>query len=114
MKNLKNFFNLSMTYTRESELPFLYGKFSPVVPHPTVGEDLDKIIRDFADSNTHLAGKENGAMAAQFVSHCKTASGRYVLVISVTSTFTYRVSPIARGVVSGSILRWGKMVLNKK
>ena len=78
--NLKNFFNLSMTYTLDSELPFLYGKFAPVVPHPTESEELDKIIRDFADYNTHLASKEKGALAAQFVSHCHTASGRNAIV----------------------------------
>ena len=72
-----------MTYTLDSELPFLYGKFVPVVPHPTESEELDKIIRDFGGSNTHLASKEKGALAAQFVSNCHSASGRNAIVTSV-------------------------------
>ena len=74
-----------MTYTLDSDLPLTYGKFVPVVPHPTKSEELDKIILDFADSNTHLASKEKGkgALAAQFVSHCNVASGRNAIVQSV-------------------------------
>ena len=72
-----------MTYTLDSDLPFTYGKFAPVVPHPTESEELEKIIRDFAGSNTHLARKEKGALAVQFVSHCHTASKRDAIVQSV-------------------------------
>ena len=55
--------------------------FAQVVPHPTDSEELEKIIRDFADSHTHLARKEKGALAAQFVSHCHTASRRNAITI---------------------------------
>ena len=65
-----------MTYKLDSDLPNLYGKFAPVVPHPADREKLEKIIGDFASSNTHLARKEKGALAAQFVSNCQTESRR--------------------------------------
>ena len=75
-----------MTYTLDSDFPFLYGKFSPVVPHPGDDEELAKIIRDFGVSNTNLAAsKKRGALAAQFVSHCRTASKRNAVVRSVTT-----------------------------
>ena len=70
-----------MTYKLDSDFPNLYGKFFPVVPHPAAGsEELDKIIRDFGASNTKLARKERGALAAQFVSNCETQSRRKVIV----------------------------------
>ena len=83
MKNLKTFFNLSMTYTLDSDLPHRFGQFAPVVPHPADSEELEKIIRDFADSNPDLARKEKGAPAVQFVSHCRTDSRRKAIVQSV-------------------------------
>ena len=77
MEKLQTYFNLSMTYKHDSDLPNLYGKFAPVVPHPAEGEKLDKIIGDFASNNTHLARKEKkGALAVQFVSRCQTESRR--------------------------------------
>ena len=83
MEKLKTYFNLSMTYKLDSDLPNLYGKFAPVVPHPADREKLDKIIGDFAGSNTHLARKENQrALAAQFVSNCHTQSRRNAVVQS--------------------------------
>ena len=83
---LVKLFNLSMTYNLDSDFPNLYGKFAPVLPHPPAdSEELEKIIRDFADSNKHLAGKEKGALAVQFVSNCETQSRRNVIVQSVRS-----------------------------
>ena len=65
-------------------LRFFFFKFSPIVPHPGDDEELAKIIRDFGVSNTHLAAsKKRGALAAQFVSHCRTASKRNAVVRSV-------------------------------
>ena len=69
-----------MTYKLDSDLLNLYGKFVPVVPHPADREELDKIIGDFASSNTHLARKKKGALAAQFVSNCHTESRRNAIV----------------------------------
>ena len=79
-----------MTYNLDSDLPNLYGKFSPVFPHPAAGsEELDRIIRDFADSHKHLAQKEEGALAVQFVSHCPTQSRRNVIVHCYTECHKY-------------------------
>ena len=72
-----------MTYNLDSDVPNTDGKFASVLPHPAAGsEDLEKIIRDFAASNTDLARKEEGALAVQFVSHCPTQSRRNVIVQS--------------------------------
>ena len=52
-----------MTYNLDSDVPNTDGKFAPVLPHPPAGsEELEKIIRDFAASNTDLARKEEGAL----------------------------------------------------
>ena len=81
LKSLKNFFNLSMTFRLNADIPLLYGEFLQVAQHPRSGHDLNMIIDNFGAANTHLAGKEKGnskneTLVAQFVSNCKTNSGR--------------------------------------
>ena len=80
-KSLKNFFNLSMTFRLNADIPLLYGEFVQVAQHPRSGHDLNTIIDNFGAANTQLAGKEKGnseneALVAQFVTNCKTNSGR--------------------------------------
>ena len=81
LKSLKNFFNLSMTFRLNADIPYRYGEFVQVAPHPQSGEDLNKIINNFGTANTQLAGQEKGksepeTLAAQFVKNCKTESKR--------------------------------------
>ena len=80
-KTLQNFFNLSMTFRLNADIPYRYGEFLQVAPHPQSGEDLNKIINNFGAANTLLAVKEKGTseneiLVAQFASNCKTISGR--------------------------------------
>ena len=88
-KSLKNFFNLSMTFRLNADIPYLYGGFVQIVQHPQSGYELSKIIHQFGAANTQLARKEKGSsenetMIAQFVTNCKTISRRED-VISVLS-----------------------------
>ena len=81
LKSLKNFFNLSMTFRLNADIPYFYGEFVQVADHPSPGHDLDMIINNFGAANTQLAEKkkgesENGTLVAQFVSHCQTPSRR--------------------------------------
>ena len=84
-KSLKNFFNLSMTFRLNADIPLLYGEFVQVAQHPRSGHDLNMIINNFGAANTQLAGKEKGtseneALVAQLVSNCKTNSGREKII----------------------------------
>ena len=70
-----------MTFRLNADIPYRYGEFVQVAPHPQSGEDLNKIINNFGAANTQLAGKEKGksepeTLVAQFVSNCKTESKR--------------------------------------
>ena len=40
LKTLKNFFNLSMTFRLNSDIPYAYGEFVQVAPHPQSGDEL--------------------------------------------------------------------------
>ena len=81
LKSLKKFFNLSMTFRLNADIPYFYGEFVQVAQHPRPGYDLDIIINKFGAANTQLAEKEKGeseneTLVAQFVSHCQTPSRR--------------------------------------
>ena len=85
LKSLKNFFNLSMTFRLNADIPLLYGEFVQFAQHPRSGHDLNMIIDNFGAANTHLAGKEKGnskneTLVAQFVSNCKTNSRREKII----------------------------------
>ena len=78
---LGNYFNLSMTYRLNADIPHRYGRFVQVAPHPTTSHDLNRIVREFAAVNTHLATKEKQksdeeVFATQFVTKCLAPSGR--------------------------------------
>ena len=78
-----------MTFRLNADIPLLYGEFVQVAQHPRSGHDLNMIINNFGAANTHLAEKEKGkseneTLVAQFVTNCKTNSGREK-VISILS-----------------------------
>ena len=87
LKSLRNFFNLSMTFQLNADIPYLYGEFVQVAQHPQSGQKLSKIINQFGAANTQLAWKEkskNETLVAQFVSNCKTTSGREKLITKLS------------------------------
>ena len=57
--------------------------------HPTTSQDLDRIIREFASANTHLATKETGTsderevFATQFVTKCQAPSERNAIAVQL-------------------------------
>ena len=74
-----------MTFRLNADIPYRYGEFVQVAPHPQSGEDLNKIINNFGAENTQLAEKERGksdpdTLVVQMVSNCKTESRRENLV----------------------------------
>ena len=73
------FFNWTMTFRQDSDLPFNYGGFELTKPHPTEETELKKYIDDFGRKNTHLAKKKNGKKEpkiAWFVSNCRSHGER--------------------------------------
>ena len=81
IKSLHKFFNLSMTYKTNSDVPVPYGKVVQVVPHPTSRQELEKLIMDFGVANKHLAVKEKSeSFVTQFASNCNTHSKRKATV----------------------------------
>ena len=78
---LDNYFNWTMTYRRDSDFPFPYGRVVQTKKHPPLGSpELAKIIDQFGKNNIHLARNRTGAKAAWFVSNCATHSKRERLV----------------------------------
>ena len=80
-KLLQTFFNLSMTFQLNADIPYLYGEFVQVAQHPHSSSELSKVIHQFGAANTQLARKENEkseneTLVAQFASNCQTISGR--------------------------------------
>ena len=74
-----------MTFRLNADIPYRYGEFVQVAPHPQSGEDLNKIFNNFGAANTQLAVKEKGksepeTLVAQMVSNCKTESRREEVV----------------------------------
>ena len=70
-----------MTYRLNADIPHRYGRFVQVAPHPTTSQDLNRIMREFAAANTHLATKQRAksdeeVFATQFVTKCVAPSGR--------------------------------------
>ena len=51
-------FNLSMTYTLDSDFHVPYGKIVKILPPPSDDKELSKLISDFGLANQHLAQKE--------------------------------------------------------
>ena len=78
---LDNYFNWTMTYRRDSDFPFPYGRVVQTKKHPPLGSpELAKIIDQFGKNNVHLARNRTGTKAAWFVSNCATHSKRERLV----------------------------------
>ncbi|XP_057367054.1 LOW QUALITY PROTEIN: alpha-(1,3)-fucosyltransferase C-like [Daphnia carinata] len=75
----KDFFNLTMTYRRDSDIEWPYGQVE-VLPSAPIGEDEVRAARLNVTRN-YAAGKSK--LAVWFVSHCKTDSRRefYVHVL---------------------------------
>ena len=68
-----------MTYRLHSDFPVPYGKMVQVLPPPSAGEELSKLISDFGLANQRLAVREEGSkesLLTQFVSNCNTHSKR--------------------------------------
>ena len=78
---MDNYFNFTMTYQRAADFYNPYGHIE--LQNETIsqlsGSELETLIDDFASKNTHLAEKsssQSGAVVTQFVSNCKSTSGR--------------------------------------
>ena len=83
-----------MTFRLNADIPYLYGEFVQVAQHPQSGQDLNKIINNFGAGNTQLAGKaksDNETLVAQFVSNCKTKSGRENVISSLSKLINIHI-----------------------
>ena len=78
---LNNYFNWTMTYRRDSDFPFPYGRVVQTKEHPPLGSpELANLINEFGKNNKYLVGNRTGAKAAWLVSNCVTKSKRESLV----------------------------------
>ena len=84
LNKIPGFFNLTMSYRQDSDVPAPYGQFEGREGHqPPSGLQLEEYIRKFGRDNQHLAEKKTGSQGltiAQYVSNCETAVGRENLV----------------------------------
>ena len=59
-QKFRKYFNVSMNYRRDADIRFnTFGSVIRVRDHPPPGPELDKIIKEFGQRNSHLASKEN-------------------------------------------------------
>ena len=78
---LNNYFNSTMTYRRDSDFPYPYGRVVQTKEHPPLGTpELEKLIDEFGKNNRYLVGNRTGTKVAWLVSHCDTKSKRESLV----------------------------------
>ena len=82
LNKIPGFFNLTMTYRHDSDIPTPYGQFLQRGSPPVGEQHLEEYIQKFGRENKHLASKKGsqGLTIAQYVSNCKTAVGREKLV----------------------------------
>ena len=83
LNKIPGFFNLTMTYRHDSDIPAPYGQFEGREGRqPPSGDQLEKYIRRFGQDNQQMAEKKGsqGLRIAQYVSNCETAVGRENLV----------------------------------
>ena len=85
MEKLGGYFNLSMSYRHDADIPIPYGKIVQTRKHP-VGAELAQLIQDYGRKNIIFSRKEkhNQPLIAQFVSNCGSVSGREALVKSLS------------------------------
>ena len=69
------FFNLTMTYRQESDVPYGYGHITRIKDHPTDEVELNAFIEKFGQENLQLRGNKSKSVA-WFVSNCFSMSGR--------------------------------------
>ena len=92
---LNNYFNRTMTYRKDSDFHYAYGRIVKMKQHPPIGSlALAKIIDDYGKNNKHLARNRTDAKAAWFVSNCYTVSQRELLVKEIKKHITIDVSVI--------------------
>jgi alpha-1,3-fucosyltransferase len=78
---LNNYFNSTMTYRRDSDFPYPYGRVVQTKEHPPLGSpELANLIDEFGKNNRYLVQNRTGAKAAWLVSNCATKSKRESLV----------------------------------
>ena len=83
LNKIPGFFNLTMTYRLDSDVPAPYGQFEGLGKQPPSGRQLEEYIKKFGQDNKKLAHKKSGregVSIAQYVSNCWTAVGRENLV----------------------------------
>ena len=83
LNKIPGFFNLTMTYRLDSDVPAPYGQFEGLGKQPPSGRQLEEYIKKFGQDNKKLAHKQSGKKGvsiAQYVSNCWTAVGRENLV----------------------------------
>ena len=90
---LNNYFNRTMTYRRNSDFHYAYGRIVKKKQHPPIGsQELAKIIDEYGKNHRYLAGNRTGAKAAWFVSNCYTKSQRELLVKEIKKHITIDVN----------------------
>ena len=73
----RGFFNWTMTYRQDSTVSIPYGKLRKIKEHPQEDEQLEKLIGNFGEKNSHLARKGNSSVkVAWMVSNCLSKSNR--------------------------------------
>ena len=85
LEKLGGYFNLSMSYRHDADLPTPIGKIIKTRKHPD-GADLDELIKNYGKMNILLSRKEthNQSLIAQMVSNCVSKSGREALLKSLS------------------------------
>lgn len=83
-----SFFNWTMTYRRDSDIPFPYGEIAinpkNPLPYPEGSPELDSWIQTFGASHSHLA-RGRTKKVAWFVSNCDSQSNREKFVTALAT-----------------------------
>ncbi len=71
-----DYYNWTMTYRLDSDIPFIYGRITPKESAPTSPEQMTNLIKQATDQKTLNRAKNKLKLVAWMVSHCTTDGRR--------------------------------------
>ena len=78
--SMRNYFNWTMTYRTNSDIPFLYGRIEPETTAPKTREETLRLMQNFNRHHIENYAANKTKLAAWMVGHCDTPGLRELYV----------------------------------